>query len=607
MKKERTYLNFKQLRRFFQKAQINPFSLLVPTLLGLAAAFFEGASLGLLIPTIKGIIEGNPSFVRTLPVLKTVVAFLPQAFEKRGSTIFILLIGLIFISAVAKNVFQYLSSLGVSYQVNRFANQLRKLIYERYLSYGKLFFDQHNTGHLHQILTGHTVAIAQQLQVLNNSLYSFFTLTVYLIIMFHISWPLTILVIASSPFLQISVNWLIKKLRKTSEVHTASSSHLAKSISNVLACVPLMKAYTHEAEEKKWFDHASDQVEVFQFSMDKKQMLIGPIHEIILLSIVLFLVGVIAFFFVYEKSGEIAGYLVFFVILRRSMTTLGIFSQIQASLALVQGPFSEIMSVFEDGAKYIVPEGRRVFEGLKKEIRFSHLSFSYPQGIQTLRDVTFSVEKGKVTAIVGPSGSGKTTLINLILRFYDSPPGTVQIDGVDLRDFNLASLRAKMALVSQDTLLFNASFRDNLKYGLNGRAAEEAMEEAVKKARLHDLITRLPQGFETEIGDRGVKLSGGEKQRLSIARAILKNAEILILDEATSALDSTTEKLIQDAIEEAIKGRTAIVIAHRLSTIRHVDKIVVIEDGRFIEAGSLGELLQKKGRFSQYWEAQKFY
>lgn len=600
-------ISFNLLQKFFQKTQINPFSLLFPTLFGFGSAFFEGVSLGLLIPTIKGIIEGNPGFVREMPVLGRIIAFLPYEFEKRNSPIFVILIGLIFLAAVLKNVFQYLSSIGVSYQVNRFSNKLRKMIYERYLSYGKLFFDQHNVGHLHQILTGHTMLIALQLQTLNNSIYSFFLLIAYLVILFAISWPLTLLVILLSPLLHLSVNWLIQKIRKTSEGHAASSSSLARTIANVLVCIPLTKAYTNEAEEKRRFDCTSDQVEQYQFSMDKKQMLIGPIQEIVLLSMVLFLVGVIAFFFVYEKSGEIAGYLVFFVILRRSMTTLGVFSQIKASLALVEGPVSEIGRIFDEGTKYVMPDGRLEFRGLEREIRFNRLSFSYLKGIQALRDVAFSIERGKMAAIVGPSGAGKTTLINLIMRFYDCPPAEIKIDGVDIRDFTLKSLRAKMALVSQETLLFNASFRENLKYGLNSRVADDQMEEAVKKARLHDLIMKLPQRFDTEIGDRGVKLSGGEKQRLSLARAILKGPEILILDEATSALDTQTEKLIQAAIDEAVKGRTAIVIAHRLSTIKHADKIVVIEDGRLIEEGSLNELLARKGKFYQYWEAQKFY
>jgi ABC-type multidrug transport system fused ATPase/permease subunit len=193
------------------------------------------------------------------------------------------------------------------------------------------------------------------------------------------------------------------------------------------------------------------------------------------------------------------------------------------------------------------------------------------------------------------------------LRFYDSAPGSILIDGDDIRDFDLKSLLAQSAYVSQDVVLFNDSIKNNIIYGLEDRFTEEQLITAVKKSRLDDFINSLPQGLETHIGDKGVKLSGGEKQRVSIARAFLKGADILILDEATTSLDTDTEKLIQEAINEAVKDKTTIVIAHRLSTIQNADKIIVIEDGRLAEEGSLAELLEKKGKFYEYWQAQKFY
>jgi subfamily B ATP-binding cassette protein MsbA len=496
---------------------------------------------------------------------------------------------------------------GIAFQVKRFSNRLRKLVYERYLSFGKLFFDQHNVGYLYQVLTGYTAQIAQQLDILNSVLFSVFSLTVYFVIMLFISWPLTIFVVVVSPVLYFSVEWLFKKIRKTSESYTESYNRLAKNIMDALICIPLVKAYTNERKEKEWFDRSSDLVEGFEVSIDKKQMLIGPIQEIVVLSLVLVLVGFMAFLVIREKMGEIAGYLMFLIILRRAAGRLGSFNTIQASLASVKGPILEVMKVFEDKDKHFVPDGPRGFKGLKEKIEFNHLNFTYLKGVQALKDITFSIGKGKTTAIVGPSGAGKTTLIHLMMRFYDSPPSSIKIDGVDIRDFSVESLRKEMAMVSQDTLLFNASFRENVSYGLNGRVSDREIDEVIEKAKLKELISKLPQGLETEIGDRGVKLSGGEKQRLALARAILKGAEILILDEATSALDTHTEKLIQAAIDEAIKGKTAIVIAHRLSTIKHADRIVVIEGGKLVEEGSLNELLDRKGKFYQYWEAQKFY
>ena len=217
------------------------------------------------------------------------------------------------------------------------------------------------------------------------------------------------------------------------------------------------------------------------------------------------------------------------------------------------------------------------------------------------------MEKGKTVAIVGPTGAGKTTIINLLMRFYDCPSSAIFIDGEDIRSFTLQSLRAHIALVSQEVFLFNDTIKNNMIYGLDREVGNDELIEVAKKARLYDFIARMPQGFDTEVGDRGIKLSGGEKQRLSLARALLKGSEILILDEATSSLDSKTEQLIQQAINEAIKNRTSIVIAHRLSTIKNADKIIVLDNGSVTETGTLDELLERKGQFYELWEAQKFY
>jgi ABC-type multidrug transport system fused ATPase/permease subunit len=259
----------------------------------------------------------------------------------------------------------------------------------------------------------------------------------------------------------------------------------------------------------------------------------------------------------------------------------------------------------DDKDKEIISEGKEEFKGLKKGIKFNNVNFSYTDDVHILKNVSFSIEKGKMIALVGPTGAGKTTIINLILRLYDCAPKSIKIDDKDIRDFTFKSLRSKMALVSQEPIIFNNSIKYNIAYGFDNVPKEKVIE-AAKKAQLYKFIMKLPDKFDTIVGDRGVKLSGGEKQRLSIARAMLKNAEILIFDEATSSLDTQTEISIQNAINEAVKERTAIVIAHRLSTIRNADKIIVIDKGRIVEQGALNELLEKKGRFYEMWEAQKF-
>ena len=252
-------------------------------------------------------------------------------------------------------------------------------------------------------------------------------------------------------------------------------------------------------------------------------------------------------------------------------------------------------------------QGKKIFTGLKRKIEFKHMNFSYTKDVQILKDLSFSIEKDKTIAIVGSTGSGKTTILNLLMRFYDIPPNTIFIDGTDIKDFSVLSLHNYIAIASQDALLFNDTIRNNLTYGLTRKISDKELYDALRKARLFRYVMALPNKVDAYIGERGVRLSGGEKQRLVVARMLIKSSEIFMLDEATSSLDSKTEQLVQEAINEVVKNRTSIIIAHRLSTIKHADKVLVIEDGKLVEAGSLDELIDKKGKFFEYWKSQKFY
>jgi subfamily B ATP-binding cassette protein MsbA len=245
-------------------------------------------------------------------------------------------------------------------------------------------------------------------------------------------------------------------------------------------------------------------------------------------------------------------------------------------------------------------------ESLKDQIKFEDVSFKYNEdGDLVLKNIDLEIRKGEVVALVGPSGSGKSTLVDLLPRFYDVLQGKILIDGKDLREYKIHDLRSLMGIVSQEAILFNDSIYNNIVFGLEGVSKSE-VEEAAKVAHAHDFILETEQGYDTNIGDRGVKLSGGQRQRLTIARAILRNPPILILDEATSALDSESEKLVQSALGEVMKNRTAIVIAHRLSTIQHANRIVVIKDGEIIEQGSHDDLMNEKGEYNKFVALQAF-
>ncbi len=229
-----------------------------------------------------------------------------------------------------------------------------------------------------------------------------------------------------------------------------------------------------------------------------------------------------------------------------------------------------------------------------ESIEFHNVVFHYVEGDPVLEDVSLTIRKGEVVAVVGPSGAGKSTLVDLLPRFYDPIGGAITIDGVDLRDVELKALRDKIGIVTQETILFNDTVRNNIAYGLEDCSLERIVD-AARAANAHGFVSAMPDGYDSLIGERGVKISGGERQRLALARAILKNPPILILDEATSALDTESEILVQEAIERLMAGRTSIVIAHRLSTVQHADRIVVIEGGKIVETGKHNELLKKRG------------
>ncbi len=601
------YSNINQTRIFLRQTGLRPRYFLVPVFLGFGASLFEGVNIGLLLPLVQGIVHLNFSVLKEMPILGTVLLRYPDVFNSNTS-IFVFLLLLVTVTASIKYLLQYSASVTMAYISRQFTNNLRQLIFSRYLSFGKLYFDRSSTGSLHQILVQFTQALAFSLMQFNGILTNFFMLLVYIVVLFFISWKLTLLAMLIFPAMNFMVKWLIEKIKKTSMDMAAAYTELGREIFNVLTCIPLVKAYTREEEEKRQFAKISDRVQMFDFSIDKKSHLINPIQEMIMMSAVLVLISFMAVMVV-RGGGQaaVASFLVFFYTLRRAAMSFGVFNQAKAVFAGIQGPLSAIREILEDDGKYFIPDGEVKFCGLRHGIHFKNVCFFYLAEQPVLKNVDLFFEKNKTTAIVGPTGAGKTTIANLILRFYDVTDGEILVDGVNIKQFMLKSLRNRMAIVSQDIQLFNDTLRENITYGLDEELTEERIFDAIQKARLSDFIKKLPNGLETLIGDRGVLLSGGEKQRVSIARALLRDAEIMIMDEATSSLDSETERLIQEAVSDLMKGKTSVVIAHRLSTIKNADKVMVVEDGQKVEEGTLAELLRKKRRFFHYWEQQKFY
>ncbi len=586
---------------------IHPAYLLIPIILGMASAASEGISIGLLSQLLQGFLIKDFSFIQGVPMIGPTLAKMAALLgSSSDKNLFAILLSIFVVATVLKNILRYSSQISMSYFAERAMHHLRKTVFAKYLSFGKLYFDRTSIGHHATVLSD---CISMGLSPLVNFpkyMNAFFSFVVYLGIMFFISWELTLFAVPFFAILHICVSHMIRRIRHSSVLVTERGMLLGKKSVEVLSILPLVKAYGTEVDERKSYSKVSDEKAHIDFRSMCVQQMILPLQEFLTLLAAAILFAFMMYLLVQDKNLTSSLFMIYFYIIVNASSKFGTLTGFRGSLARASGALHEILKVFDPSDKEFIPDGSRKFDGLKKEIEFRHLTFSYSKDRRILDDISFSIERGKMTAIVGPTGSGKTTLIHLLMRLYDCPSESIFIDGVDIREFGIHSLLQHVALVSQDSFLIHDTLRNNITYGLTDISDQE-VADAVKRSRLDMFVKDLPQGVDTLIGDRGVKLSGGEKQRVSIARALLKKSEILILDEATSSLDSATERLIQEAIDEAVRGRTSIVIAHRLSTIQHADAIVVIDNGRVAEQGTLQQLLVHKGTFHHLWEQQKFH
>ena len=595
------------VRNIFSLMGVRLFHGVVLTGLPLLTASCQGISVGLLIPLMKGM-TGDFGFLQKVPVLNKAVslffALFPAVTVSHQST-FVVLTGFVFIFIALGLAMGYANNVLTSYWYGRFQRNASNYFFKRFLSFGKTFFDRTSYGYI-TLIFRYSGSLMGLLNMSKELVMSLSTLLIYLAIMVMVSKPLTCVVALVIPVYYFLIRRLVKKIQDNASQENQQKIQLEKKVFNVLSCIPLVKAGSKEASVYQEYVTANESLRKLDFKMARLQALVGPIQELIytvlLLGIVCFVVLVVT----RENPSKLPVFLVYFYMVKQLLPTIGTFNNLRSQWARLKPLLAELIKIMGDGEKFFIPEGDRIFTGLRDGLEFRGLSFSYAGGNKVLHGVSFRMERGKRTAIVGATGAGKTTLINLLVRFYDSPAGSILADGVDIREFTLKSLREQVALVSQDTFLFNDTLRANLTFGLERSIADEELDAVAQRARIDVWIRSLPAGWDTEIGDHGVKLSGGEKQRLEIARILLKGSPIFILDEATSSLDSVTECLIQEAMDEAAKGRTTIVIAHRLSTIRHADKIVVLEAGRVAEEGTLEALLAKQGRFFELWSAQKF-
>ena len=504
---------------------------------------------------------------------------------------------------VVRGLAGFVSGYAMAWVGSRVVADLRQQMFRRLISLPVPFYDHHSSGLLISKLNhdaGQVAAAASSAitVLVRESL----TLVGLLAWLFYLNWQLTLIALLVAPPVVLITRAAAKRIRMLSRTNQLAMGEMTHVLEEAIVGRKVVKVFGGQDYETDRFDRVSERVRTLGMKQSVASGLSTPAVQM-MISIAL---AVIIYFAAMQSI--------------RDETTVGGFVSFITAMVMLMDPIKALTTINEAlqrslaGAESIfgfldqVPERDTGIQPLPRaagRIDFENLSFRYrPEGAPVLDGIDLSIAPGETIALVGKSGGGKTTIANLLPRFYHASGGRIRIDGLDIEDIRLADLRANIAIVSQDVVLFNDTVRANIAYGAARAASPEAVEAATRAAHAHDFIAAMPQGYDTLIGENGVLLSGGQRQRIAIARAILKDAPILILDEATSALDTESERLVQAALDALMKNRTTLVIAHRLSTIEKADRIVVLDKGRIIESGAHAELLAKDGAYAQLYRMQ---
>lgn len=482
---------------------------------------------------------------------------------------------------------------------------MRTQLYDKILSLPLGYFSEERKGDIIARMSGDVSEVENSItSTLDMLLKNPVLIIAYVGMLFFISWELTLFVLVFAPVMLWLLSLISRKLKAQSLEAQSLWSDTMSQVEETLGGLRIIKAFLAEGKMSTRFDAVTDAMRRKIGAVSTRQVLAHPVSEFLgtaIIAVVLWFGGTLIL-----KDGapfDAPTFIFYMVILYSVIQPIKDLAKAAYGIPKGLASFERIDKILQAGNEIEEKPGAVALDGFHESIRFKNVGFSYPGGRKVLDGVSFDIAKGKTIALVGSSGAGKSTLVDLIPRFFDVCEGSIEIDGVDLRDVKIADLRSLIGNVSQESILFNDTIRGNIAFG-KPDATPEQIEEAARIANAHEFITEKEEGYDTGIGDRGVKLSGGQRQRISIARAILKNPPILILDEATASLDTESERAVQEALERLMSSRTTIAIAHRLSTIKNADEILVLDGGHIVERGTHEELIALGGQYKRLYEMQ---